>query len=393
MASFYFDLRKYVNKRGEQPICLVVIIDRKVSYKSTGYSIGSKYWDASKQRIKPSHPNCVEWNSALEQKLSEVKSLYSNLDKTSRPTVKAISNAIMLGDTFKAIAEQYEAVFRDNGQIGTANRYKTNIRLIEKSYPVIKIGEMNNAWVISFKKNLEKTYAPNTIVSRLRFVNAIINKAVADSLYPYNPMATAKKGSYKPPQKQTLTMQEIDRLYKYTTTNDWKRIAKLTALFSYYCVGARFKDVLLMHKSALYDEDGTQRIRWTANKTMHTTGEIIDIPVSHRLQHIIKQLDNNGATLTGLVNINLQPVKLHAKISKVQAQINKSLKVIFRECGINKNLSFHDMRRAFSNHAQAIGKNIYMTASLMGHDKVATTEIYLGKDRKGMDELLKSIYN
>jgi site-specific recombinase XerD len=51
------------------------------------------------------------------------------------------------------------------------------------------------------------------------------------------------------------------------------------------------------------------------------------------------------------------------------------------------------MRRAFSNHAQEIGKDIYMTQQLMGHDKVTTTEIYLKKNKKGMDELLKSIYN
>jgi len=393
MASFYFDLRKYVNKRGEQPVCLVIIIDRRVSYKSTGYSVKATQWDNIKKRIKPSHPNSVEWNEVIEQKLNEARAFYSSLDKTSKPTVKAVSNAIMLGDTFKGIAEHYESAFRDNGQIGTANRYKSNIAMIEQMYPGIKIGSLNNQWVATFRKRLEKKYAANTIVSKLRFVNAIINKAVADNLYPYNPMATAKKGSFKPPQKQLMTFKEIDALFYYQPDSYWKRIAKLTALFSYYAVGARFKDVLLIKKSAIYTEDKIKRLRWHPFKTLHTTSEIMDIPISHRLQTIITELKNDTQTISGLINPSLNPEMLHRELSKVQAQINKTFKTVLLECHISKNLSFHDMRRAFSNHAQEIGKNIYMTSHLMGHDKVATTEIYLGKDKRGMDELLKSIYN
>lgn len=401
MADFYLELRsEKPNKRGECAIRLVIAIDGKRSRQKTGYSVEPKYWNGTiggvGDVIRASHPNAYEWNEALNHRITEAKKLYSTMDRLAGGNVNtgAISKAMGLGDKFYDIAKHYEAKFRKAGKIGTADRYRSQAAVLEKLYPGIKIGQINAAWARSYRELLEtEGKAKNTIVSKMRFINSILNKVVAEGLYPYNPMQGVKKGTFKPAEGVRLTPKEIDKLFNYIPVAHWDKMAKLTALFSYYASGARFKDVLIMPKAALYKEDGKIRMKWQPSKTKHTTGVMQDIPVHGRLASIIEQASNNSTTIFGLVDIGLKDAQLQDKqISKAEQEINKQLKLVMLRCGIGKAISFNDMRRTFLKHFQDMSGDIYLTKQTVQHEKVSTTEGYVGIDQQAIDKALKKLY-
>lgn len=398
MASFYLEIRPEPNKRKEHAIRLVIIIDGKVSRRGTGYSIQDKYWNAAGagtgEVIKSSHPNAIEWNEALTGKLIDAKKVYGILDRNAADlNPDAIALALKKGDRFIDVASIYEKKFRDAEKIGTADRYKSQAKMINEFYPDIKIGQMTPAWANSFRERLEKdSYEKNTITGKLKFTHSVLNKAVADGLYPYNPMQAVKKGSYRPAPGIRLTVKEIAKLWRFIPSNHWDKMAKLTALFSYYASGARFKDVLLMPKSALYMEDKKPRLKWQPNKTKNTSGVWMDIPVSDKLSSIIKQVENDSDTIFGLINLKADATALDKEISIAEIQINKNLKLIMLKCGISKAISFNDMRRTFLKHFQDMTADIYLSKQAVGHDKVSTTEGYIGKNQAALDSALETLY-
>lgn len=56
--------------------------------------------------------------------------------------------------------------------------------------------------------------------------------------------------------------------------------------------------------------------------------------------------------------------------------INRALKVIAKECGIDKPLSFHCSRHTFSTLALSKGMPIESVSKILGHTKITTTQIY-----------------
>lgn len=57
--------------------------------------------------------------------------------------------------------------------------------------------------------------------------------------------------------------------------------------------------------------------------------------------------------------------------------MNRALKVIAKECGIDKPLSFHCSRHTFSTLALSKGMPIESVSKILGHTKITTTQIYV----------------
>jgi integrase len=55
---------------------------------------------------------------------------------------------------------------------------------------------------------------------------------------------------------------------------------------------------------------------------------------------------------------------------------NRTLKVIAKECGIDKSISFHCSRHSFATLALGKGMPIESVSKILGHTKITTTQIY-----------------
>src|SRR5437588_7433797 len=67
-ATYQFILRTdKINKKGETPIYLRIIKQRKTTNLATGVRIEARYWDEIRKCVKTTHPNSTRFNAYLNQ--------------------------------------------------------------------------------------------------------------------------------------------------------------------------------------------------------------------------------------------------------------------------------------------------------------------------------------
>src|SRR5258706_75920 len=74
MASVAIIYRKdKLNLKGEAPIHLRIIKDRRINYVTTGIMLPEKFWDEKMKRIKGRFPNSARLNSFVSNKFAELQ--------------------------------------------------------------------------------------------------------------------------------------------------------------------------------------------------------------------------------------------------------------------------------------------------------------------------------
>jgi len=117
---------------------------------------------------------------------------------------------------------------------------------------------------------------------------------------------------------------------------------------------------------------------WIITKRQKT-GTSVKIPILEQTQYLIdKYHDSVRANITG----TLFPVLSNQKV-------NSYLKEIAEACGIKKNLTFHVARHTFATTVTLTnGVPIETVSKLLGHTKLATTQIYAKViERKVSDDM------
>src|SRR5262249_35357829 len=74
MASVAVIYRKdKLNLKGEAPIHLRIIKDRRINYVTTGIMLPEKFWDEKMKRVKGKFPNSARLNSFISNKFTELQ--------------------------------------------------------------------------------------------------------------------------------------------------------------------------------------------------------------------------------------------------------------------------------------------------------------------------------
>ena len=89
MASVKLILRtQQADKKGECPLYVRVIKDRKTKFIATGYKFRENQWDAEEQRVRKNFPNSARMNAILIKKVADAAGEVADLERKSK-TVSA----------------------------------------------------------------------------------------------------------------------------------------------------------------------------------------------------------------------------------------------------------------------------------------------------------------
>ena len=188
---------------------------------------------------------------------------------------------------------------------------------------------------------------------------------------PTELLESPKTGLYLP---EVLTIDEIDSLIEAIDLSTLEGHRNRAILETLYSCGLRVSELCNLKISDLFIEEGYIKIEGKGNKQRL-------IPISHRA---IKELQHY------FINRNLVTIKPdfedYVFISKRGKNISRIMvfhiiKVLAENIGLKKTISPHTFRHSFATHLLEGGCNLRAIQCMLGHESIATTEIYMHIDR------------
>lgn len=171
------------------------------------------------------------------------------------------------------------------------------------------------------------------------------------------------KPVYEKKQREFLSENELSNMENFDFTIE--RLDRVRDLFVFSCyTGISYIDIMNLSSDNLVMRiDGTN---WILTKRQKTKSSV-KVPLLEKAQEIIEKYIEHPMTI---VTGTLFPTITNEKL-------NVYLKEVAHYVGIKKNLTFHMARHTFATTVTlGNGVPIETVSKLLGHSKIATTQIY-----------------
>ena len=434
MATFRFEVNNKPTKNKTYNILLCITTDGKRKRLKTSVDVKrrSDFNPKAKQDnwIRPSEPNYKAWNVALASELEKAKQTYRDLRESGIATSEKVASEIMAGErtsSFLVYAKERTQQVLDAGGFRNWKKYNGFINKLEgfltgKDGRVrdVTFGELTPAFLSKFEaylhslknvRNPERKLHPNTIQTNFNIFKSIVRRAVEvdGHIKPEkNPfLAYSYKGVTTVKEKLNLDEIEIiEQLDLEPGSMLWH--IRNYFLFSFYCAGIRAEDFIQLRWFNI-TSDG--RLHYQMGKN-HKVRDFALVPQAKKIleyyykedvkqtDYIFPLLDSSQPYATAITQEDkdtLPPelkIKLFNQVSAKNALINKYLKKLVEEAGIEKKVSFHISRHSFAKVAKQKGTDNAKLKDLLAHSSLKITEGYMGSfDTSENDKALEAIFS
>ena len=395
----------YKSKRlsnGESPLMLQVSKGGKRQYQSLGVSVNPKFWDFSKNKPKSNCPNreyilklILNKQAELQQRMLELNAeqkeyttttlLHDEHRKFELKTVKQF---------YQELIEQYMA----NEKCGNRLIYKSSynsINVFTNGNLEIPFSAIDVAWLNKYEKWLRSKGNKETTMSlmfrtlRSAYNKAIESKCARKSDYPFNDYRISKFDVST--EKRAIAKADV---LKFSTDvhsigkQQYVQLSKDIFIFSYLCGGINFTDIANLTKDNIIEG---KRLHYIRQKT----GKLIKLGLSEEALKIIKRyaVESKGY-LFPILNAQLHktPLQKQNRIHKMLGKVNKNLKLLAAQLGVEANLTTYVARHSFASVLKKSGVNIALISEALGHSDLTTTQIYLDSfDNEQIDNAMKNL--
>lgn len=181
---------------------------------------------------------------------------------------------------------------------------------------------------------------------------------------------------------QVLTVEEIDRILSVIDLSTPEGVRNHCIIEVLYSCGLRISELTGLLVSNLYLDEGFIRIRGKGNKERL-------VPISQRAIDELRvwlDLRNHIEIRAGYED--------HVFVSKTRGKALSRISLFVfiqryaAQAGISKEISPHTFRHSFATHLLQGGANLRAIQDMLGHENLATTEIYMQVDTTHLREQL-----
>lgn len=173
---------------------------------------------------------------------------------------------------------------------------------------------------------------------------------------------------------EVLTVEEIDTIIATVDLSKNEGQRNRAILETLYSCGLRVSELCNLKLSDLYFDEGFIKVDGKGNKQRL-------VPISPRAIKEIKYwlLDRNQARIKKDFEDYVFLARWGNGISRIM--VFHLIKELAEKAGITKNISPHTFRHSFATHLLEGGANLRAIQCMLGHESIATTEIYTHIDR------------
>ncbi|MCD7941246.1 MAG: site-specific tyrosine recombinase XerD [Bacteroides intestinalis] len=173
---------------------------------------------------------------------------------------------------------------------------------------------------------------------------------------------------------EVLTIEEIDTIISTVDMSKKEGQRNRAILETLYSCGLRVSELCNLKLSELYFDEGFIKVEGKGSKQRL-------VPISPRAIKEIKYwlLDRNLGKIKKGFEDYVFLARWGNSISRIM--VFHLIKELAEKAGITKNISPHTFRHSFATHLLEGGANLRAIQCMLGHESIATTEIYTHIDR------------
>ncbi|MDX2361586.1 MAG: site-specific integrase [Crocinitomicaceae bacterium] len=391
-----FRLNTQKSKKGESPIYIRIYLDGRKAEVSTGHMLSTSLWDSKKERVKATHGKASYLNAYLDRCKNEIQQNF--LDFQSRGILINVSQlknkflGIEEKSNHKTINDIFEYHNKKAAELVDAKKIiaKTHLRykitknkvlaFIEYQYQAkdISLPDLGFRFVTEFEHYLltvDKLQS-NTAYKYIKILNKVMNLAVRLEWINANPIAQFKC-SYKDPERIILTQSELNSIMSKEIGT--QKLAEVRDVFIFCCyTGFAYSEIHKFSRNSV--TKGIDGDLWITTNRMKT-GTRESVPLLPIPLEIIKKYKDHEYCME---YNKLLPVNSNQRY-------NNYLKELAAICEIDKNVTTHIARHTFATTVTlSNGVPIETVSKMLGHTKLATTQIYAKVlDGKVSDDMKK----
>jgi site-specific recombinase XerD len=399
----HFTIKKEKAKDGVTNVYATVTINKERALIALKRYVKVEHWDTGRGGLKVKAPDAKETNAYLEEVKFTITTYYQQLQIAGKEITPALLKAQFLGEeteqtySLSKLMDYHYETAAAALTWSTLKHYAVTRRYLEKflkekrNTTDIRINDIDYKFIIDFEtylrnhkpKDHQRPMNNNGVMKhliRLRKMTTLALKLTWISRDPFKNY----KFRYKKVETAFLNQKELNSIQGKDFAVERLNIVRDLFVFSCY-TGLSYVDLMNLKESNITaGEDGAQWIKLFRQKSNEPT----NIPILPVAQQILdRYLLSDRAEITGTLFPNLSNQK-----------VNSYLKEIGFMNGIKKVLTFGVARHTFATTV-TLSNNVPIetVSKMMGHTKIATTQIYarvlLKKISDDMGQLKKIIEN
>ena len=338
-------------------------------------------WDSAKSKLKGSNQEAKLFNRFLEQVRSQIYLAYEQLLSENKLINAQAIKARYLGEdeqhrSLLELFEYHNTTMSKNLHKDTMRHYKTTQNYL-KSFLSKKIktdniylSNLDYSFIVDFEYYLkaheptdhQRKISNNTAMKHLQRLRKMVTMAYHLEWIDRDPFVRFKS-SFEKREREFLSESELLKLENFHSPVNRLNIVKDLFVFSCY-TGISYIDLNnLTRDNIVKGIDGND---WLITKRQKTKTNV-KIPLLDKALELVFKYENHPRVVA---NNGILP-----RLSN--QRINAYLKEIAGLCKIKKNLTFHIARHTFATTVTlSNGVPIETVSKLLGHTKIATTQIY-----------------
>ena len=402
MTSIKVKFRPSSTIQKEGTLHYQIIHHREVRKLRTGYRLFPSEWNTVLKRINVSAGKNEErrlylraLKKHIDADLFKIKECINRLKQENKPytadRIVELYSTYERSCTFLLYGKELLVELKKIGKVRTADTYRNALGSFERflnDRADIPLEDMDSNLMIAYESWLKGTgICPNTSSYYMRNLRAIYNRAVEQGFVTQqNPFKHVYTGIDKT-KKRAVSLDVIREIRDLKLTKKSLIFARDIFLFSFYTRGMSFVDMAFLKKKDLQNGILTYR----RNKT----GQLLFVKWEKPMQELIDKYDTFDTPYLLSVIRNNGVDEWH-QYQNAAHRINRNLKQIGKQIGLDIPLTTYVARHAWASIAQSKNVSLSVISEALGHDSEQTTRIYLASlDTSVVDKanslILKSI--
>lgn len=384
-AKVYLDYRAKQN--GEHNVKIRVTFDTRRKHYGTEFDLKPDEFD--KIFYPKRKATLTKEQQEIKIKLEALQGKAANIiDKLDPFTFPGFEKHFLKSkDMFNSVSAAFDDCIDElevEGRVATASSYRCAKNSLESYKKNLKFTDITITFLKKYERwMLDDGKSITTVGMYLRALRAVFNQQDIDSkLYPFS--RNNEKNKYQIPtgsnKKKALTLDEIAKIYHYEIDPDSQEAkARDYWMFLYLCNGMNVKDFCSLKWSNIKDDT----LQYEREKTKRTNKKPKTIVVS--LKTVTWDIINKWGVKSLVPDSyifphydkKMTPERRHQIAQQLVKNINKYMKRIALNVGINKDVTTYFARHSFATILKRSGTDIAMISDLLGHSNVSVTENYL----------------